>query len=102
MNVALVGSSGYIASFLLKRFAKESHIKKILSIDQNGTAEVYLNLLDPQKFNYDILNAIDKINADNIYVLPNNKNIILAAQQTNVHPILIGVGQLTLLVQVIS
>ena len=29
----------------------------------------------------DILNAIDKINADNIYVLPNNKNIILAAQQ---------------------
>ena len=29
----------------------------------------------------DILNAIDKINADNIYVLPNNKNIILAAEQ---------------------
>ena len=29
----------------------------------------------------DILNAIDKINADNIYVLPNIKNIILAAQQ---------------------
>ena len=29
----------------------------------------------------DILNAIDKINADNIYVFPNNKNIILAAQQ---------------------
>lgn len=29
----------------------------------------------------DILNAIDMINADNIYVLPNNKNIILAAQQ---------------------
>ena len=29
----------------------------------------------------DILNAIDKINADNIYLLPNNKNIILAAQQ---------------------
>lgn len=29
----------------------------------------------------DILNAVDKINADNIYVLPNNKNIILAAQQ---------------------
>lgn len=29
----------------------------------------------------DILNAIDKINADNIFILPNNKNIILAAQQ---------------------
>ena len=29
----------------------------------------------------DILNAADKVNADVIYVLPNNKNIILAAQQ---------------------
>ena len=29
----------------------------------------------------DILNAIDKINADNIFVLPNNKNIIMAANQ---------------------
>lgn len=29
----------------------------------------------------DMLNAIDKVNADTIYILPNNKNIILAAQQ---------------------
>ena len=29
----------------------------------------------------DILDAVDKINADTIFVLPNNKNIILAAQQ---------------------
>lgn len=29
----------------------------------------------------DILNAIEKINADNIIILPNNKNIILAANQ---------------------
>jgi DAK2 domain fusion protein YloV len=29
----------------------------------------------------DILNAADKVSADVIYVLPNNKNIILAAQQ---------------------
>ena len=29
----------------------------------------------------DMLNAIDKINANNIFILPNNKNIILAAQQ---------------------
>lgn len=28
-----------------------------------------------------ILEAIEKVNADNIFVLPNNKNIILAAQQ---------------------
>lgn len=29
----------------------------------------------------DMLNAIDRVNADTIYILPNNKNIILAAQQ---------------------
>lgn len=29
----------------------------------------------------DMLNAIDKVNADNIFILPNNSNIILAANQ---------------------
>ena len=29
----------------------------------------------------DMLNAIEKLNADTIYILPNNKNIILAAEQ---------------------
>ena len=29
----------------------------------------------------DMLNAIDQVNADAIYILPNNKNIILAAEQ---------------------
>ena len=29
----------------------------------------------------DMLNAIDKVNANTIYILPNNKNIILAAEQ---------------------
>ena len=29
----------------------------------------------------DMLNAIEKVNADVIYILPNNKNIILAAEQ---------------------
>jgi len=29
----------------------------------------------------DILDAVDKVNADNIFILPNNKNIILAANQ---------------------
>ena len=29
----------------------------------------------------DVVNAIKKVNADTVYVLPNNKNIILAANQ---------------------
>ena len=35
------------------------------------------------KFLQDILNAVDKVNAKNIFVLPNNKNIILAANQAS-------------------
>ena len=31
----------------------------------------------------DMLNAIDKINADNIFIFPNNKNIVLAANQAS-------------------
>ena len=29
----------------------------------------------------DVLNAIDRVNADTVFVFPNNKNIILAAEQ---------------------
>lgn len=34
----------------------------------------------------DMLNAINKVNADNIFILPNNKNIIMAAQQARDRP----------------
>lgn len=61
MNVAIVGSSGYIAGFLLKRFEKEKEIARILKLDQNENADAYLNLLEAEKFNYDQLNNIDFI-----------------------------------------
>lgn len=61
MNVAIVGSSGYIAGFLLKKFEQEASIEKVLKIDQNETADVYLNLLEAEKFDYDQLNDIDFI-----------------------------------------
>ena len=61
MNVAIVVSSGYIAGFLLKRIEQEKAIEKILKIDQNENADVYLNLLEPEKFNYDQLDDIDFI-----------------------------------------
>ncbi len=31
----------------------------------------------------DLLDAVSKVNAENVFILPNNKNIILAAQQVN-------------------
>lgn len=61
MNVALVGSSGYISSFLIKRLEKENFIEKILKIDQTDEADVHLNLQEADKFNYSILNDIDYI-----------------------------------------
>lgn len=61
MKVAIVGSSGYIAGFLLERFEKEKTIERVLKIDQTENADVYLNLLEPEKFDYDQLNDIDFI-----------------------------------------
>lgn len=61
MNVAIVGSSGYIAEFLLRRISSESFVDEILKIDQCGEVDEQLNLEEPEKFNYDILNNIDAI-----------------------------------------
>ena len=61
MKTALVGSSGYIASFILKRFAAEPVIESVLKIDRNGDADAYLNLAEAEKFNYAMLDDIDYI-----------------------------------------
>lgn len=61
MKIAIVGSSGYIASFLIKRFESEKAIESILKIDQTEEANAHLNLLEPEKFNYELLNDIDYI-----------------------------------------
>lgn len=61
MDVAIVGSSGYIAGFLIKRFEVEKTIDRILRIDQNETADAYLNLLEAEKFDYEQLDDIDFI-----------------------------------------
>lgn len=61
MNVAIVGSTGYIASYLLKRFEKETLIEKILKIDQNEKADVCLDLQNAKSFDYSILAHIDFI-----------------------------------------
>ncbi|MBR5595923.1 MAG: NAD-dependent epimerase/dehydratase family protein [Lachnospiraceae bacterium] len=61
MKVALVGSSGYIAGFLLKRFNDMTYISDVIKIDQTETADEYLNLLEAEKFNYSILNNVDYV-----------------------------------------
>lgn len=61
MNVAIVGSSGYIAGFLLERLKQEKYIKQIIKIDQNEAVDARLNLLEPNKFDYNLLDNIDYV-----------------------------------------
>ncbi len=59
MKIAVVGSSGYIAGFLLNRLAQEEKVENVLKIDQNDEADEFLDLQMPEKFNYDCLKEID-------------------------------------------
>lgn len=61
LNTALVGSSGYIAEFIIQRFNKERDIESILKIDRNDKADVFLELSEAEKFDYELLNDIDYI-----------------------------------------
>ncbi len=59
MNVALVGSSGYIASFIIKRLEADESIENILKIDCTEDVDVYINLSEADKFDYSVLDNVD-------------------------------------------
>lgn len=61
MKVAIVGSSGYISGFLLKRFSAEPAVDSVLKIDQAEEADVKLDLLQPEEFDYSVLCDIDYV-----------------------------------------
>lgn len=61
MKVALVGSSGYIAGFLLNRFMDEYYIESVLKIDNNESADAFLDLSKAEQFDYTILTGVDYI-----------------------------------------
>ena len=61
MKTALIGSSGYIAQFILKRFAEEPEIESILKIDRTESADAYLDLSEAENFDYTVLDDIDYV-----------------------------------------
>ena len=61
MKTAIVGSSGYIAQFLLKRLCEMPEVESVLKIDRNSEADAYLDLADAEKFDYSLLEGIDYI-----------------------------------------
>ena len=61
MKIALVGSSGYIAGFILKRFSEEAKINSVLKLDRDEKSDVYLDIAEAEKFDYNFLNDIDYV-----------------------------------------
>lgn len=61
MNIAIVGSSGYIAGFLLNKFCNDESINKLIEIDQIPETDFYLDLQKADEFQYDILDDINFI-----------------------------------------
>ena len=61
MKTALVGSSGYIAEFILNRFAEEPDIESVLKLDRSTGSDAYLDLLEAERFDYSLLDGIDYI-----------------------------------------
>lgn len=59
MNVAIVGSSGYIAKYIIQRFEQESNIEEILRIGHTRGTGLQLDLSEPERFEYDRLDNMD-------------------------------------------
>ncbi len=59
MKVALVGSTGYIAGFLLKRFEEEGW--DVLRIGRRAPADAVLRLEDAERFDYGALEGVDAV-----------------------------------------
>lgn len=60
MKIAVIGSSGYIASYLVRRLNSKPNITSILRIDRSN-ADQELELLKAEEFNYDVLNDVDYV-----------------------------------------
>lgn len=61
MKVAVVGSSGYIAGFLLERLSKENDVERIMRIGRGEDVDAVFHLEDVGAFDYDALDGIDYI-----------------------------------------
>jgi dTDP-4-dehydrorhamnose reductase len=60
MKIAIVGSTGYIASYLVDQLQKQKEITSILKIDRSNT-EHKLELLRADEFDYDLLNDVEYV-----------------------------------------
>lgn len=61
MKVAVIGSSGYIAGYLLERLRHDPEVEQILRIDQTEKVDILLDLLHPEAFNDAALTEVDVV-----------------------------------------
>lgn len=61
MNIGIVGSSGYIGKYLLKALEHDKFAGRVVKFDHNEYADRYLDLQEPEVFDYDCLDDIDFI-----------------------------------------
>lgn len=61
MNIAVVGSGGYIAGYILQQLNEDSQIKPVLKIGKRKESDLILDLEYPEKFDYQKLKEIDYI-----------------------------------------
>jgi len=61
MKIAIVGSAGYIAGFLIDRFEADPGVESILKIDRTDDADVWLDLAEAERFDYSVLEGIDYV-----------------------------------------
>lgn len=61
MKIAIVGSSGYIASHLMKAFTTQIPDSEIVKIDMTNDADLKLQLTTPAEFDYNQITSLDYI-----------------------------------------
>lgn len=61
MKIAIVGYSGYIGGYLLKRFLHEPGVDAVMKLDCTEDADEYLDLADAGRFRYESLDNVDYI-----------------------------------------
>lgn len=61
LKIAIVGSSGYIASYLYERISKLENIEVFWRIGRGEESDYVLDLANAERFHYYVLNGIDYI-----------------------------------------